>query len=129
MKFWKRGYRLFLFLLAVLLSLQLVAFQIVGPETFEVIREVAIVIVALFGGGASVTLVQWIKQKVGTEGNQTVALAVVLSFILAVSGLIAEGALTPETIRLDNFSTWFLLIAGAQQVYFRKLKDEGVFGN
>lgn len=95
-------------------------------EAFVYIKEVAILLVALVGGAATVPVVRWLKDALGTSGKGTIALAVVVSAVLGIAGLIAEGVLTPDTMQPENLSTWGLAIFVASQVIYRQLRDEGV---
>ncbi len=91
--------------------------------TFVFVREVAVVLVALLGGGAVVPVVNWLKETFRLQGYAAVALTVFISVLMGAAGLIAEGQLTPESVRLDNFSDWFLLVFLSSQVVFRMLQD------
>lgn len=96
-------------------------------DVWNVIVQVAIILVALFGGGnVVVEVVRRLKEALGTHGVWTQLLAAGVSFVLGLAGLIAEGALTPDEMGLENLSVWFLLIFVASQAIYRRLVDEGV---
>lgn len=96
-------------------------------DIWTLIVQAAIILASLFGGGrATVELVKRLKSWLGTNGVWTQVVAAVVSIILALASLIAEGQLSPDTVRLDNLSVWALMIFAASQAIYRRLVDEGV---
>lgn len=96
-------------------------------DIWTVVIQVAIILVTLFGGGtATVQLVRWLKQALGTHGIKTQVVAAIVSVTLGLAGLIVEGQIAPDTVGLENLSVWGLAIFFASQSIYRMLKDEGV---
>lgn len=96
-------------------------------DVWNVVVQVALIIVALFGGGHTVVeVVKRLKELLGTHGFWTQLLAATVSLVLGLATLIAEGAITQQTFALDNLSVWVLGIFFASQVVYSRLVDEGV---
>ena len=95
-----------------------------GSELFVWVREFAVIIVGIFGGAATVPLVRWLKDVLNTEGKTTLVLVAFVSAILAIAGMIADGAISPDVIRVENLSMLVMTIFVASQVIYNEVKDQ-----
>lgn len=93
-------------------------------EQWIIISQVAVLIIGLIGGAATVPLVRWLKNTLNTSGGQTLALVAVVSGLLAAGTAVVEGLVTPEGITPETFGYVFLLVFGMAQARYRQIKDE-----
>jgi hypothetical protein len=92
-------------------------------ESWTWIMQIALMLVTIGGGGGVVYwLVGLIKEKLGTDGWWTVALVGVLSFLMAVAGLVVDGQLSPDSLQPDNVALLVGLVFYSSQFWYRQLK-------
>lgn len=91
---------------------------------WNIVSQIAIVVIGLFGGAATVPVIRWLKMKLNTDGGQTLALAAGFSVLLTLAAAIVEETITPGAITADNFGVLFLVLFAAGQARYRQLRDE-----
>lgn len=91
---------------------------------WQVVYQVAVVVVALLAGGASVELVRWLKGALGTNGSQTLVLVMGVALLLTLATMVAEAAIAPGMVTLENFGTVMVAVVVASQARYRMLRDE-----
>lgn len=89
-----------------------------------IITQVAVLIIGLIGGVATVPIIKWLKNTLNTDGGQTLLLVAGVSFLLAAATAVIEGIVTPGGITPETFGYVFLLVFGMAQARYRQLKDE-----
>jgi len=90
----------------------------------QVIYQVAIIIVALLAGGASVSLIKWLKGLLKVDGNWTLVLVAAVAAVITIATMIVEYTLVPGAVTLENFGTIMVAVFMASQVRYRMLLDE-----
>lgn len=91
---------------------------------WQVIYQVAFVLVALLAGGAAVGVIGWLKTLLRADGTGTLAIVALVSVVLTLATMVVEGFLLPGAITLENFGTIFVTVFVATQVRYRQLRDE-----
>jgi hypothetical protein len=91
---------------------------------WTIITQIAVLVVGLLGGAATVPLIRWMKATLNTNGGQTLALVAVVSGLLAAATAVLEGVATPGGITPETFGYVFLLVFGMAQARYRQIKDE-----
>lgn len=91
---------------------------------WNIILQLAVIVMALLGGAATVPVIGWLKSRLGTTGGQTIALAVAVTALLTVAAAILDGSIAPGTIGPDNFGVVFVALFVAGQVRYRQLRDQ-----
>lgn len=122
-----RGFT-FSFLLIAALSLS--AFQISEGDSgtvWEYVYQIALIIVALIGGGPGlVWVVQRLKKAMNLSGTAAWVLSAAASVVAAIAFNIAEGSLTPDVFEPQNTFQIFSTIWLSSQVYYGMLRDREV---
>lgn len=93
-------------------------------QIWDIVYQVAVIVISLLAGGASVELVRWLKGLFNTNSNQTLVVVGVVAVVLTIATMIVEYALVPGSVTVANFGTVFITIFTASQVRYRMLKDE-----
>lgn len=93
-------------------------------DWYEVVTQLAQIILALVAGIGAVPLVNWLKTKLKASGTGALAVTAAVATIMAVAALIVEGQLTPGDVSWENAAAVFTLVFAASQARFRMLKDQ-----
>lgn len=91
---------------------------------WQIVYQVAVVVVALLAGGASVELIRWLKAVLKTNGGQTQILVMVVAVLLTLATMVAEAAIAPGMVTAENFGMIMVAVIMASQARYRMLKDE-----
>lgn len=91
---------------------------------WQIVYQVAMVVVALLAGGASVELVRWLKGALKTNGNQTLVLVMVVAVLLTLATAVVESFIAPGMVTLENFGAVVVAVVVASQARYRMLRDE-----
>lgn len=91
---------------------------------WQVVYQVAVIVVALLAGGASVELVRWLKGALHTNGNQTLLLVMVVALLLTLATMVVEAAIAPGMVTLENFGVVVVAVVVASQARYRMIRDE-----
>jgi hypothetical protein len=92
--------------------------------SWNIMVQIAVVVVALLGGAATVPVVKWMKNALNTSGWQTIALAAGVALILTMAVAVLDGVIAPGTVTEANFGAVFVTLFVAGQVRYRQLRDE-----
>ncbi len=93
-------------------------------ESLSAVVQIATIIVMLAGGVKSVPLLQWIKVRLNlTKGWSRVA-TVTLGVILAIAGLLVNGAITAASFAPELAVELFLAVLIASQSEYNRLKRQ-----
>lgn len=95
----------------------------INPEAFEIIRQLALILVLLLEGGLVVPAVKALKNAFGLSGWKSFVLAAVVSAVFGTVTVIADGTITGESFAWTNLSGLFTAVFVASQVIYRMLKD------
>lgn len=91
----------------------------------ELLRQLAIIISTLAGGGAGAyVLVKWLKEVLNLSGKLVMVLAGIVSLILAVAGMVAAGELGISPINEENLSEIVIAIFFASQVIYFTIRNQ-----
>jgi len=101
-----------------------ILFQI-DPDTFEAIRQVALILAFVLEGGLVVPIVKQIKSRLNLTGWSSLLWAVVVSALFGFATAVADGAITGESFAWSNLSNLFTAVFLFSQVVYRMLKDKG----
>ncbi|MCI0726414.1 MAG: hypothetical protein L0332_06785 [Chloroflexi bacterium] len=91
-------------------------------EESEIIRQFAILIVALGGGGAAVNAIDWLKATFNLSGYAALATTAAVATVLAVAALIVEGQLSPDGVNWQNFGQVVAIVLWAAKARFDMLR-------
>lgn len=91
---------------------------------WQILYQVAVIVVALLAGGASVELIRWLKKTLHTNGTQTLLLVMAVAVLLTIATMIVEAAVAPGMVTVQNFGLFVVAIFTASQARYRMLKDE-----
>lgn len=101
----------------------------IDPDTYGHIVQVAGLVLSLIASfGGIVRLIQWLKEKLGTHGIQTIFLKAVVVTVFTILNLIVQGVLTPDAITWANATAVFILVWTAVNEHYQTLlrKDGAV---
>jgi len=73
----------------------------------------------LLTGVLGMPLIQWLKEKMGLKETRAFLLAAVIAVILAIVDQILAGALSLQTVTLENFYEVFASIFAISQIFYR----------
>lgn len=90
---------------------------------YELAVQLAAILVGLIGGVATVPFVNWLKGVLKINGRYVQILVAVVSVIVAILTLVAQGQLAPETITQENLSAVFLAVLVAGQAEYNRIKQ------
>ena len=96
----------------------------VRPDDWEAIVQLASIIVSLLGGGGAVWIVDQIKGHFGWSGSKAVALTAVISTVMAIAVLIAEGQITGSGVNWANLGWLFSIVFASAKVQYDRLRKE-----
>lgn len=95
-----------------------------NEQIYQLVYQIAFILVALLAGGASVSVIKWLKGLLKTNGNGTLALVAAVALLVTVATMIVEYALVPGSVTLENFGTVMVAVIVASQMRYRMLLDE-----
>jgi hypothetical protein len=95
-----------------------------NEQIYQLVYQIAFILVALLAGGASVNVIKWLKGLLKTSGNGTLALVAAVALLVTVATMIVEYALVPGAVTLENFGTVMVAVIVASQMRYRMLLDE-----
>jgi hypothetical protein len=93
-------------------------------NSWQIIYQLAVIVVALLAGGAAVEVIDWLKRALGLEGNGALAVTALVAVLLTLATMVVEHVLTPGAVGVDNFGAVFVTIFMASQVRFRMLREQ-----
>lgn len=93
-------------------------------QVWQVVFQVAVILLALLAGGASVDLIKWLKAKLNTNGDWTLVLVAIVAILITVATMIVEAVIVPGSITINNFGVVVVAIFAASQARYRMLKDQ-----
>ena len=93
-------------------------------QIYQLIYQVAIIVVTLLAGGASVEIIRLLKKQLKTNGAWTLALVWVVAILITIATMIVEYALVPGSVTVENFGTVAVTVVLASQMRYRMLVDE-----
>lgn len=93
-------------------------------QVWQVVFQVAVILLALLAGGASVDLIKWLKAKLNTNGDWTLVLVAAVAILITVATMIVEAVIVPGSITINNFGVVVVAIFAASQARYRMLKDQ-----
>jgi len=92
-------------------------------DWFELLIQIATILVAFFGGGAAlVPVVNWLKGILKLDGNLALLLVIVVSMVMGTAVMFAEGQITPDSFTVANLSTLTIAVYVASQKFYEQLK-------
>lgn len=91
---------------------------------WQIAGQIAIIVLGLVGGAATVPVVRYLKDELHTNGAQTIALAAGVSLVLTLASAVVEGVLAPGTVTGANFGVVFLALFVSGQVRYRQIRDD-----
>jgi len=92
-------------------------------DWFELLIQIATILVAFFGGGAAlVPVVNWLKNILKLNGTLALLLTAVISFVMGTAVLFVEGQIAPDSFTIANLSTLVIIVFGASQKFYEQLK-------
>jgi hypothetical protein len=96
---------------------------------WQMIVQVAGVIVALAGGILSVPLINGLKRLAGMNGRAAQAVTVAVAVLVAIATMIVSGAISPEPLTTEYIGSLISAVLVASQAEYNRLKgklaDEG----
>lgn len=93
-------------------------------QWFDILVQIAAIVAAMFGGGALVPVVAWLKRISGASGFASIVLVATASLIMGTAELLVAGQIVPDQIAADNFGAVVIAIFAASQAVYRMLKDK-----
>ncbi len=93
-------------------------------DTFQVLVEVSVFILALFGGTKTVSLIQTIKERLSLSPWASRFLTVIVSVILGIAGAVASGAITADQFTAERAVQLVLAVLMATQAEYARLKRQ-----
>lgn len=94
--------------------------------TDDQIVQFAGFLLALVGGGGSVLLVDWLKNKFSLKGHGALIAAAVVATVIAILDLIVQGQLSTGVVNWANLPEIFTLVFVASQARFHMLRNKAV---
>jgi hypothetical protein len=91
---------------------------------FEILVQLAQILVALLAGGMVVPAVNWIKEKVSLQGWGAWALSAAVALLFGAATVLAEGQLTASDFAWDNIATIFAVVYAASQSIYAMLDNK-----
>jgi len=93
-------------------------------QIWQIVYQIAVIVVALLAGGAAVDVIKWLKKKLRTSGEMTLVLVGVVAVVLTLAAMIVEAVIVPGAVTVENFGMVVVAIFAASQARYRMLVDE-----
>jgi len=94
-------------------------------DIWEFAMQLSVVLVGLLAGGTfTVPAINWLKEKLGTTGGQTLAIVAAFALVITLATAVVEGIVAPGTINSQTWGAVLLSIMFMADVRYRQLKSE-----
>jgi hypothetical protein len=91
-----------------------------NEEMWVLIQQVAIVVVAIAGGGLLVPVINYVKDAANADGNLARGITLVFSLMVGLSMAIVDGLITGQ-MEMDQLSGIVLWVIASSQYWYGKL--------
>jgi hypothetical protein len=89
-------------------------------EAWIGVQQIAIILVAIAGGGLLVPVIDYVKDAAGADGNWARIITLVFSLIVGLSMAIVDGIITGD-MDIGQLSGVVLWVLGSSQYWYGKL--------
>lgn len=88
---------------------------------FEVLVQVAGIIIAVVGGFGAVPAVNWLKGALRLEGNGALALTIVFAILWGVAEMFVGGQIVEDSFTLTNLAALVTAVFAVSQAKYNML--------
>ena len=93
-----------------------------NEQVFEILVQVAGIVLALVGGFGAVPIVNWLKGLLKLSGSNAIILTVAFSAVWGVAELLVGGQFDQTTLTLSNLAAIVAAVFAISQAKYNSIK-------
>ncbi len=91
-------------------------------DWYEILVQVAGILVAVIGGFGAVPAVNWLKGLLNLQGNAALILTVLFAVVWGVAEMVVAGQITPDSFTLSNLAALVVAVFAVSQAKYDMVK-------
>ena len=92
-------------------------------EAFDLLVQVAGIVLAVIGGFGAVPAVNWLKGVLKLEGSGAIALTVAFAVVWGIAELLVGGQINQDALTVGNLAAIVTAVFAISQAKYNSLKD------